>query len=214
MHYTISKSFDTKVQRSPRVLEVAEAFGLGLEDKHFTIYDDLELYINQGDIVYITGSSGSGKSQLLKILYEKMAKLNPANIDKVTFEDVPLIDQVGNDTNEAIRILSAAGLNDAHLFIRSPYQLSDGQLYRFRIAKLIESNSKVWFADEFGAVLDRTTAKLVAFNLRKQAQRAKATVIVATTHKDLKEELAPHLYIDKRYGDIIEVEYDHEFERR
>lgn len=213
MYYSISKSFDTKVKRSPRVLEVAEAFGLGLEEKHFTIYDNLELYINQGDIVYITGSSGSGKSQLLKILYEQMSPLKPTNIDSVSFEDKPLIDQIGNDTNEAIRILSAAGLNDAHLFIRSPNQLSDGQLYRFRIAKLIESGSKAWFADEFGAVLDRTTAKLVAFNLRKQAQRAKATVVVATTHKDLREELAPHLYIDKRYGDAIEVNYDEEFER-
>lgn len=208
MNFTINKSFDTTVERSQRVLEVAEAFGLGLDDKRFTIYDNLELEINQGDVVYITGSSGSGKSQLLLELYKLMADQAPANIDTVELEDKPLIDQVGKSTNDAIRILGAAGLNDAYLFIRKPSELSDGQLYRFKIAKLIESGAKVWVADEFGAVLDRTTAKLVAFNLRKQAKRAGATVIVATTHRDLLEELAPTLYIEKRYQDSIEVKYD------
>ena len=208
MIYTINKSFSATVTRTPRVLEVAEAFGIGLEDKSFSIYRDLQLEINQGDVVYITGQSGSGKSQLLKALAWQMRDLGPANLDDVELKSCPLIDQVGKDTTEAIRILSAAGVNDAYLFIRKPSELSDGQLYWFKIAKLIESGAKVWVADEFGAVLDRTTAKLVAFNLRKQATRVGATVIVATTHKDLREELAPTLYIDKRYGEAIEVTHE------
>lgn len=48
-----------------------------------------------------------------------------------------------------------AGLNDAYLFVRKPSEMSDGQKYRLKIAKLIESGADVWVADEFGAVLDQ-----------------------------------------------------------
>lgn len=204
--YLIHKSFRTNVTRSQRVLECAEAFGLGLEEKEFTVYDNLKLEVNQGDVVYITGQSGSGKSLLLKDLAKQIALEQPvADIDKVELLECPLIDQVGTSTDEAIRILNLAGLNDAYLFIRKPSELSDGQRYRFRVAKLMESGCKVWVADEFGAVLDRTTAKVVALNIRKFAKQCGATVIVATTHKDLLAELAPTLYVEKRFKEKIEV---------
>lgn len=207
MKYTINKSFKSNVVRSNRVLEVAEAFGLGLEDKDFTVYDNFEVDIEKGDVVYITGQSGSGKSLLLKELAKQIAEHEAvADIDKVEFEERPLIDQLGSNTDEAIQMLSLAGLNDAYLLVRKPSELSDGQRYRFRIALLIASGCRVWVADEFGAVLDRVTAKVVAFNLRKQAAKVGATVIVATTHKDLREELAPTIYVDKRFKDKINLE--------
>jgi len=50
-------------------LIVAEAFGLGIDnEKKFVIYDNCELKIGVGDVVYITGDSGSGKSVLLKAI--------------------------------------------------------------------------------------------------------------------------------------------------
>ncbi|MEO9497599.1 MAG: ATP-binding cassette domain-containing protein [Vibrio splendidus] len=203
----MSKSFTSSVERTSRVLECAEAFGLGLQDKDFVVYDELRLEINDGDIVYITGQSGSGKSLLLRELAEQIAKTHRvANIDAVELDEIPLIEQVGQNTTEAIRILSLAGLNDAYLFIRKPSELSDGQLYRFKIAKLLGSDADVWVADEFGAVLDRTTAKVVAFSLQKFARKLNKTVIVATTHKDLRDELAPNLYIDKRFRERVKVE--------
>lgn len=209
--YTVNKSFQSTVTRSTRVLEVAEAFGLGLEDKSFTVYDNFTVDVRQGDVVYITGQSGSGKSLLLKDLARQIAlEQKVADIDKVELLEYPLIDQVGKDTDEAIKILSMAGLNDAYLLIRKPSELSDGQRYRFRIAKLLESEARVWVADEFGAVLDRVTAKAVALNVRRFAASVGATLIVATTHKDLREELAPTLYVDKRFKDKINVEVNHE----
>lgn len=209
--YTINKSFKSTVTRSTRVLEVAEAFGLGLEDKEFTVYSNFVVDIKDGDVVYITGQSGSGKSLLLKDLARQIAlEQEVADIDKVELQEIPLIDQVGENTDEAIKILSMAGLNDAYLLIRKPSELSDGQRYRFRIAKLLESKARVWVADEFGAVLDRVTAKAVALNVRRFAASVGATLIVATTHKDLREELAPTLYVDKRFKDKINVEVNHE----
>lgn len=206
-----------EVVRSPRVLECAEAFGLGLEEKEFVIFEDFEIDVFQGDVVYITGQSGSGKSLLLRELASQMSETGSkvANIDEVSFTDEPLIDQLGSCTDEAIKILSFAGLNDAYLFVRKPKELSDGQLYRFKIAKLLESGKTVWVADEFGAVLDRTTAKVVSFNLQKFARKVNATVIVATTHTDMVEELAPNLYVEKRYQErLLSVKTDSNEEDR
>ena len=205
--YVINKSFASNVVRSRRVLEVAEGFGLGLEDKEFTVYDNFKIDVEQGDVVYITGQSGSGKSLLLKELAKQIAlEQEVADLDQVQLDEVPLVDQIGDSTDDAVRILNMAGLNDAYLFIRKPSELSDGQRYRFKIAKLMESKARVWVADEFGAVLDRTTAKVVAFKLRNFAAKVGATVIVATTHKDLRDELAPTIYVDKRFKDKIKVE--------
>jgi ABC-type ATPase with predicted acetyltransferase domain len=205
--YVVNKTFPSSVIRSRRVIEVAEGFGLGLEDKEFTVYKDFEIEVNQGDVLYITGQSGSGKSLLLKELAKQMRSTEMVtDIDEVSLQEKPLVDQIGGSTDEAIKILSLAGLNDAYLMIRKPSELSDGQRYRFKIALLMTSGANVWVADEFGAVLDRVTAKVVAFNLRKQAARVGATVIVATTHKDLREELAPTIYVDKRFKDKIKVE--------
>jgi ABC-type ATPase with predicted acetyltransferase domain len=206
----INESFSTSVERSDRVLECAEAFGLGLEDKQFVVYDQEEVAIHDGDVVYFTGQSGSGKSLGLRSLAKQLESAGKAvmRIEDVQLEDKPLIDQVGANTDDAIRILSLAGLNDAYLFVRKPKELSDGQMYRFRLAKLMEAGADVWVADEFGAVLDRTTAKAVAFSMQKFSRKSGATLILATTHKDLREELAPNVYIDKAYKARVKVEID------
>lgn len=205
--YVIDKRFHTEVERTDRVLEIAEAFGLGLDDKEFVVFDKQEIEIKQGDVVYVTGQSGSGKSIVLKELAIKMAEdgLLVADIDAVKLHSKPLIDQIGKTTTEALNLLGIAGLNDAYLFIRKPEELSDGQRYRFRLAKIIESGAKVWVADEFLAVLDRTTAKVIAFNMQKIARRVGATLIVATTHTDMVADLAPSLVINKQYREKIEI---------
>jgi ABC-type ATPase with predicted acetyltransferase domain len=208
--FLITKKFTSRVARSARVVEVAEAFGLGLEDKEFVVFDNLELDVPQGSIVYITGQSGSGKSLLLRELksqHEQIKGKSVVNLDDTHLDpDLPLIDQIGTSTNDALRLLSIAGLNDAYLFIRKPGELSDGQRYRFRLAKAIESGADVWVADEFMAVLDRTAAKVIAYSVQKTARKVGATVIVATTHTDMVGDLAPDLYIEKRYREKLRIE--------
>ena len=63
----------------------------------------------------------------------------------------------------------------------------------------------MWVADEFLAVLDRATAKVIAFNLQKVARSVGATVLVATTHSDMVADLAPTVTIDKRYREKIDI---------
>lgn len=65
------------------------------------------------------------------------------------------------------------------------------------LTMLIESGRQYWVMDEFCATLERDTAKIVAFNVQKQARRTGKAVIAATTHTDLFEDLTPSVHIHK-----------------
>ena len=202
INHKIDVRFNTNVERTDRVLDVSEAFGLDLKDKEFVIYDNLEFQTKSGMRVYVTGQSGSGTSIILRELEKdyKAKGLKVANIDDVKFENKPLIEQLGKDTAEATKLLQFAGIGDAYLRIRKPSELSDGQKYRLRVAKLMEQDADVWLCDEFGAVLDRKTAKFLAFSIWKLSLKKKTTVVIATTHKDLVMDFGTNLLIDKRYA--------------
>lgn len=207
MKYVITKKFTTSVERTPRVLEIAEAFGLGLSNKEFVVYDNLEIEVNRGDVVYITGQSGSGKSLLLRDLSAQMSQsgLTVADIEKQSPPDKPVIECIGKTTTDAADLLAKAGISDAYIFLRKPSELSDGQRYRLKLAMLMGQPADVWVADEFGAVLDRVTAKCVAYNAQKLARKLGKALIVATTHSDLIDELGPSLFITKRFREKVQV---------
>jgi ABC-type lipoprotein export system ATPase subunit/GNAT superfamily N-acetyltransferase len=203
--FTFNISYETHTKPTPRSIIVAEAFGLGIDETEKFPVLDAELKIKPRDIVYITGDSGSGKSVLLKAIRQDLGD-EAIDISEVEVdEDKPLIETVGKTVEEALELLSKVGLNDAFLFLRTYNQLSDGQKYRYRIAKLIESGRQWWLMDEFAATLDRDTAKIVAFNLQKFARQQSKAVIAATTHSDLFEDLAPDVLVQKRFGKEIEV---------
>ena len=211
--FIVNIAYQTATELTPRTIAVSEAFGLGVDqEQKFVIHDNVELKIGLKDIVLITGDSGSGKSVLLRTL-EKDIRDNPelggviniADVDVV--QDKPLIETVGKTVEEGLELLSRVGLNDAFLFLRSYSQLSDGQRYRFRIAKMIESGAQWWVMDEFCATLDRDTAKIVAFNVQKLARQNGRAVLAATTHTDLFEDLHPSVHVHKRFGKEICVVY-------
>jgi len=211
--FIINIAYETAApEPTDRVVGVAEAFGLGLDKwEKFIVYDNVELRIGPADIVYITGDSGSGKSVLLKALEKDIRQdlgLSCINIADIKPEpNKPLIETVGKSLEEALELLSRVGLNDAFLFLRTYEQLSDGQKYRYKIAKMIESGAQFWIMDEFAATLDRDTAKIVAYNLQKLARQQGKAVLAATTHTDLFENLNPSVHIHKKFGKEITVNY-------
>ena len=179
INHLIDIRFSTSVERTDRVLDVSQAFGLELSDREFVIYDNVQFETRPGDRVYVTGQSGSGKSLVLKEMEKtfKAHKLNVANINDIELEEKPIVELVGESTDEATRLLQIAGIGDAYLLIRKPSELSDGQRYRLKVAKLLESDAQVWICDEFGAVLDRKTAKFLAYSILKMAQKKKKIFI-------------------------------------
>jgi len=206
--FTIDIRYKTRTEITPRTIGVAEAFGLGVDEyKEHVIYDNVTIKIGPADIVYITGESGSGKSVLLRALEKNLGE-EAVNVESIKPDpDKPIVETVGRSLEEALGLLSRVGLNDAYLFVRRYGELSDGQKYRYRIAKLIESGKQYWIMDEFCATLDRDTAKIVAFNVQKHARRTGKAGIAATTHMDLFEDLAPSVHIHKSWGKRLEVKY-------
>jgi ABC-type ATPase with predicted acetyltransferase domain len=211
--FTYSKAFETAVEATENVAAVGRMFGIGTDRRQrFTLYDGFRLSIGPGEVIYITGQSGSGKSLLLRAIAAHLAVEGRC----VDFSDVPLetgrplVDSFGggpDSLQRALYALSVAGLSDAYLFCRKPSELSEGQRYRFRLALALStvSGGGAIVIDEFCSLLDRITARIIAANCRKFADRFAVTFVVATAHEDLAEDLAPDLHVEKLYGDRVLV---------
>jgi ABC-type ATPase with predicted acetyltransferase domain len=207
--FTFNIQYETAPKtQTQRTREVAEAFGLGTDNtQKFIILDNTNLKIRPGDITLVTGDSGSGKSVLLKAIKHDLGTEAADTREIAINPDTPIIETVGKNTHEALETLSKVGLNDAFLFLRNYQQLSDGQKHRYQIARLAETGKKWWLLDEFCSVLDRDTAKIVAFNLQRLARERGITVVCATTHNDLTADLAPNVQVHKRFGKEINIQY-------
>ncbi|MFH2111045.1 MAG: GNAT family N-acetyltransferase [Candidatus Bathyarchaeota archaeon] len=206
--YVYDISFKAQPPLTDRVVAVAEAFGLGIdEEKTHTVYRDFELRLGESDVVYVTGDSGGGKSLLIRALREDLGSKAVAMDELPDPPTGPIIDAIGSSFQEALSLLSRVGLNDAHLFLKCYGELSEGQRYRFRLAQLIEAGKKYWVCDEFCSTLDRETARIVAYNTQKTARRTGSTLVVATAHTDLEEDLSPSILIRKGWGEDIDIEY-------
>ena len=67
--------FSTKAEMTERTLAVCEAFGLGVDEtKRFVVYNNFNLQFRRGDLIYVTGDSGGGKSLLLKAFKNFLVK--------------------------------------------------------------------------------------------------------------------------------------------
>ena len=199
--------FSTQAEVTERTLAVCEAFGLGVDEaKRFVVFDNLSLDFRRGDLVYLTGDSGGGKTLLLRAFKsyfgEEAIELNDLQVNP----EETLVEGVGKDVKEAIEILSLCGLNDAFLFLRRFKELSDGQKYRYKLAKLVDRKDKaVWLVDEFCASLDRVMARVVAYLFQKVARKLGKTVVVATTHDDLFEDFQPDILVRKGFEGDVEI---------
>ncbi|MHB8565753.1 MAG: ATP-binding cassette domain-containing protein [Nitrososphaerales archaeon] len=210
--FKVDREFKTRTKITKRTVAVGQAFGIGVdEEKTFQVFKNFQVEIKPGQVVFITGDSGSGKSTLLKEICSQISaskeEFKGSKLaDSASIEESEvIIEGVGKNMNEAISILSMAGLNEAFLMLRKFSELSDGQKYRYRIARMIDSSSDIWAFDEFGSLLDRTTAMVVAYTVQKTARKLGKTVIIATTHDDMLQDLKPDMWIKKKFGDSVSV---------
>jgi hypothetical protein len=127
-------------------------------------------------------------------------------LETLALPDRLVIDALDRPTPEAMNLLSACGLGEAHLMLRTPAELSDGQRYRFRLALALSQRPQWIVADEFTATLDRTLAKVIAFNVRRLADRTGTGFLLATTHEDVAADLDPDLHVRCRLDGELAVE--------
>jgi len=239
-----SRKADEADGPTERALGVAEMFGLGLDESYeVALYAGLRVDVRPGDVVFVTGPSGSGKSVLIGCLVEAIRAAEPAArivdlAEAAPPAGVPVIEGLPAEFEEALRLASTAGLADAFVLLRPPEELSDGQRWRLRLAHALahleamrnaecgvrnerpnnENGAvrerhpppepmRVLVADEFASTLDRLCARAVAYRLRRLADREGVTVLAASAHDDLVEDLAPDVLVVKEAGAEVEVRY-------
>jgi hypothetical protein len=214
MHLTISYDFLPK-RASIHASIVMDHFGIGFDVGRHVIAEDLDLPIRPGDVVLFTGASGSGKSSLLRAAAEVLEKDEGApttrspgfviDVNAIELGERILVDGLDLPAEESLALLTGCGLGEARLMLRTPRELSDGQRYRYRLALALARNPAWIVADEFTATLDRTLAKVIAFNLGKTARRRGVGLLLATTHDDVADDLQPDVHVRCRLDGEIDV---------
>lgn len=158
-----------------------------------TLFDDLDLRIEAGDAVLLTGPNGCGKSSLLRLA---CGLLDPAG-GTIARASVALADDhLALDREQtlgaAVRwwarlehaeqrcadALAAFGLTDlAAVPVRL---LSTGQARRARLARVVASGAQLWLLDEPLNGLDRTSVALLAAAIERH--RGRGGGVLAASH--------------------------------
>jgi ABC-type lipoprotein export system ATPase subunit len=205
-----------RLPQTPPVRAIMDSFGLKGEELVTRLLEGVDLEASGGNIIFVSGPSGSGKSVLLQAL-------DPNN-DSKSFEtkfsggselnysagwirhlpnDVPLIQYFAErwGIERAIAALNQAGLSEAFVYLK-PYQLlSRGQRYRARLAELALRGDQVWLIDEFCADLDPLTARIVANNLRKHVVKyMRIAIVAAANYQHYLDALRPTRVLHLRHG--------------
>ncbi len=206
---TAEKTFACNLSVTEKVGKTMRAFGITMQRlKSNAILHKCQIRLGPGQIAFITGPSGSGKSVLLGEFYQNLKDDNKININEILLAgDKSCVDCVEGNIMEILRALCNAGLTDVFCCLNSPANLSDGQKYRYRIARAIASDKQYVFADEFCSNLDRVTAAVISHNLRKIADQTQKTFILASSHDDLIADLLPDVIVIKHLAGQAEVIY-------
>lgn len=207
--YSVSKTFAWKGQITEKVAAVMRMFGLTVDRlTERAANHNCTIKIKAGDIVYITGPSGSGKSVLLDELEKSVPVSDKINLNEIELPaDKALIDCIEADLLKALKLLSTAGLNDVFCVLNEPANLSDGQKWRFRLAMALATGKKIVLADEFCSELDRVTAAVIAYNVHKFAKRTGVTFVLASSHEDILLDLSPDVLVVRELSGPTQVIY-------
>jgi len=209
LELSASKTFNWHGAISDKALQLCRVFGLTLDrllDRQTT--HKCRFYVEDGDIVYITGPSGSGKSVLLNELQQCVPDDQRVNLGDVDLpHDRAVIDCIQGNLLDSLRALTVAGLSDCFCTLNQPDRLSEGQKWRFRFALALSQKKKYVFADEFCSNLDRLTATLIASKVNKFAAKTGTIFILASAATDILSALAPDVLVVNELNAETEVIY-------
>lgn len=182
---------------SARTAELAARFGLSDEIRPIELLPGQSIEIRRGKLIAIVGPSGAGKSSAL----QRVAEQFPTSrcVDRIELDvRSALIDCVAPESTleDAGSLLTACGLGEPALWLRSAEALSEGQRFRARLARGIalharSAASAPLICDEFCSSLHTRAALGVSYNLRKLTDRLGLRVVVATSREEVLADLRP-----------------------
>lgn len=160
-----------------------------------------------GQITLITGPSGAGKSSLLRAAGTLLRSCEVIDLDLLKVPDRPIVELFPRlALDRALLHLGRFGLAEAWTYLRTPSQLSAGQLWRVRLALATERASRarasagpIVISDEFTSLLDRVTAAVIARSLRRVITPP-LRAMVATSHDDLAGALQADKVVECDFG--------------
>lgn len=207
--YTVKRSFSWRGKITDKTARLCRMFGISADRlRERSVVHSCSIRVKAGDIVYITGPSGSGKSVLLGELEKKISQKQRINLARIALpSDKNVIDCVETNLISSLRTLSVAGLNDVFCIIEQPAHLSEGQKYRYRLAMSLAAGKKYIIADEFCSNLDRITAAVIAHNIRKFALATGTVFLLASSCEDILIDLLPDVLVVKDIDGPAEVIY-------
>jgi len=187
---------------STRARKVQEAFGIVSNEFQLSLVKDLAIHVSRGEIILISGPSGSGKSLLLRAIrwlvasgrkrgrmprnvsvqgVSRLAPVKVAELRSVPKMPSPIDLLKMYSLEEALRILASAGLAEPQLFVRPAGHMSVGQTYRLALALALAEKPDLLLIDEFCDCLDRYSAFAVCKRIRRAIDEYCISVIVATS---------------------------------
>lgn len=139
------------------------------------------------NIGLIVGSSGSGKTQILKHYFDYTDEelvWNPKQAIVSHFETPEI----------AVKKLMACGLSSIPSLCRPHHVLSNGEQFRANMARKLSSNIIV---DEYTSVVNRETAISLSIALEKYIRKHNLkNIVISSVHRDIIEWLQPDWIFD------------------
>ena len=197
--FNVETCIDFPTPKTQRAGELMRLFGVRPERiEQQRLQHRCQLEVRDGDIIYITGASGAGKTVLLDAMYAQADEHDRLRLEDIELTDVrPVIDCIDQPLFASTETFSRAGLGDVFCMLQTPAALSLGQQHRYRLGLALAGAGRFIFADEFTSSLDRITAASIAHQLRKHACKSSKVFVLASSHEDILKDLLPDILIIK-----------------
>jgi len=176
------------------------------------LFKNIGIELNSGDLLYVLGENGSGKSSLLRMLcgllmpedgtvfwcgkkikeeaedYRSnllyIGHLNGLKDDLTALENLQVSARLSGNEVDEIETLAALSAIGIERCANLPVRvLSQGQKRRVALARLWLTKSKLWILDEPFAALDISSVNVLASRLSQHMSNGGMTII--TTHQDV-----------------------------